>query len=383
MTLLDRQPPTCALDGAESPSRLDTMHLDESTIRAKVRDVFSLDLRSWAISPLKSGVTNQVYRIDGVGSRLGRSAEWSLVLKCSKNEASFGDPYAGAREPEVYRSHYFSNRELPLGVPRSFGVEDHADGSTWIWLEDVSSGCVDDWLTQDFEIAALDIGRFQGLLLNQDLLPAWSWLGPQNVDDHLRIYNPATMRSGLNLLQSAYGFSSALCDGVLRIRDYSSRLHEVLHRLPRTLCHYDADRRNLFLRRETAGIRTIAVDWAWSGLGPIGGDLPHLVWGSWLWSTTSVHDPIQIEDSVVRGYSSGLSEFGLAASQHSVRTGYMAMSALTFGFLCIPLAEKVLSSESGRTGLESQLGQSIESIVERLKTVTTHQVKLAEMAIHR
>src|SRR5436309_2568996 len=55
---------------------------------------------------------------------------------------------------------------------------------------------------------------------------------------------------------------------------------DLLDRLPQTMVHGDADRRNLFARRGAGGGETVAIDWAFTGVAALGEELVNLVLAS-------------------------------------------------------------------------------------------------------
>ena len=85
-----------------------------------------------------------------------------------------------------------------------------------------------------------------------------------------------------------------------------------LDRLPQTLQHSDAGRKNLFLRRSDAGkAETIAIDWGWIGIGPIGSELAPLVASASLWfMDVQPEDLPEVEQIAFAGYLQGLREAG-------------------------------------------------------------------------
>ena len=65
-----------------------------------------------------------------------------------------------------------------------------------------------------------------------------------------------------------------LIDSLLRMWAQRKQFLDALDRLPETLCHFDAFRRNLFARRTPDGLgRTVVIDWAFVGIGAVGQDI--------------------------------------------------------------------------------------------------------------
>ena len=68
---------------------------------------------------------------------------------------------------------------------------------------------------------------------------------------------------------------------ILQLWEEREIFHNALDRLPQTLLHRDVFRRNLFAGRgEDGREKTVAVDWAFIGLGAVGEDIASLVQAS-------------------------------------------------------------------------------------------------------
>lgn len=64
---------------------------------------------------------------------------------------------------------------------------------------------------------------------------------------------------------------------MLELYDERDGLCAVLTQLPQTICHGDADRRNFRSRRTADGnTATVALDWAFAGVGVIGQDISRM-----------------------------------------------------------------------------------------------------------
>ena len=84
-------------------------------------------------------------------------------------------------------------------------------------------------------------------------------------------------------------WSDGLADRAERLWAERHALLDLLDRLPQTLVHGDADRRNFFARRAPTGRdETVAIDWAYAGVAAVGEDLVNLVVASALWFRATV-----------------------------------------------------------------------------------------------
>jgi aminoglycoside phosphotransferase (APT) family kinase protein len=110
------------------------------------------------------------------------------------------------------------------------------------------------------------------------------------------------------------------------------RVFDWMQRLPQTFAHGDYHRRNLIVRRSTDGNDGIvAVDWAWSGRGPIGGDLGMLLGMSAILGEIAPEGLAELEQPVCGAYLAGLREAGWNGDPALARLGYLAWIAIYAG----------------------------------------------------
>jgi hypothetical protein len=119
---------------------------------------------------------------------------------------------------------------------------------------------------------------------------------------------------------------------MLQLWEDRERFFDALDRLPQTLLHRDAFRRNLFARLTESGReQTVAVDWAFVGIGAIGEDIVSLVQASLGYSEVAKTEARKLDTIVFDGYLEGLAEAGWRGDPRLARLGYTAGSALCFG----------------------------------------------------
>jgi hypothetical protein len=152
-----------------------------------------------------------------------------------------------------------------------------------------------------------------------------------------------------------------------------------LDRLPQTICHHDAFRRNLFARRESDGTeQTVAVDWAFTGIGSLGAEVAPLVLGSLLFFEVVDGDPHALAETALMEYITGLRETGWVGDARAVRLGFLATAALlsTVGPVGLVVAE--LSDPTQYPELERGLGRSMAETVENWVKLQAFQFELAD-----
>lgn len=104
---------------------------------------------------------------------------------------------------------------------------------------------------------------------------------------------------------------------------------DALARVPQTLCHQDAFRRNLFARKTPEGQdQTVAVDWASVGIGPVGQELVLFVATALDFFDVDLSQAHELDELASAGYSDGLRHAGWRGDMACVRFGYTAARGL-------------------------------------------------------
>jgi len=299
----------------------------------RATDSPTMEISRWNCDPLQGGIGGgaggtAIYRFSGEGTDQGKSVRWSLILKIlySRIGESPSDSHYWRREAEAYQSGWLS--ELPLGglvAPRCFGIED-LDDASWIWLEDVEDESVGRWSLERYGIAARHLGQFNGAYLAGTMLPDWTWLSSDWIGQDLaRVVQVIEWFEGQPAARSWFPTADAVL-GLWAKRDY---FLQALDCLPQTICHFDAFRRNLFTRRGLDGQdQTVAIDWAFTGIGPIGAELVALVWVSLVFQEADFAMAHELDQIVFEGYIAGLRDSGWRGDPKQVRLGYTAAIGL-------------------------------------------------------
>jgi hypothetical protein len=106
--------------------------------------------------------TDGVYRVSGTASDGGTLLEWALMLKILRPAAAAWNPAAREIDHPIYWKRealaYASGllADLPGGItaPRCFVVEERADESCWLWLEEISDSYGPRWPLAQYAHAA-------------------------------------------------------------------------------------------------------------------------------------------------------------------------------------------------------------------------------------
>src|SRR5918994_3854081 len=273
---------------AEDASALSDV--DAATLASMVRDLLdkseAVIVGEWSCRPLGGGAGEGIglYRVSGSARVRDATRPWALVVKVCAATAG-ADPRAWdypAREGLAYGSGLLDTLPGGLVAPRCLAVEAQPDGTSRLWLEAVTDAHPGPWLLDRYALVARHLGRFNGAYLAGAPLPDQPWLsrgwlrdfvepsGP-NVADLERLAGPGASP----LMRQLY--PSSVVSEITRLWTERERFLAALDRLPRTLCHQDAFRRNLLHRAGPEGEELVAVDWAYAGHGAVGGELGQLV----------------------------------------------------------------------------------------------------------
>ncbi|MCA9964626.1 MAG: phosphotransferase [Anaerolineales bacterium] len=279
---------------------------------------------AWAIEPMSGGWGGAVggtalYRVHGVG--------WSLVLKVlyERPDEPVDAPVYWKREFDLYRSGLLA--QLPptgLRSPTVYATAEFPE-ACWVWLADIAEE-KPHWTFDDYHLVARRLGQFNGAYLTGWPIPTAPWL---NVHFHNRLLEPlpetfARLDEGLKrpLIQRALPLSEK--EAILAIWQEAPRYAEVLTKLPQTLCHNDAFRRNMF----HSDNETILIDWALAGRGAVGEELVALVAISLYLDSALWADLAQFDQAVFDGYVAGLRDAGWPGEARLARLGYLCAMVL-------------------------------------------------------
>ena len=140
-----------------------------------------------------------------------------------------------------------------------------------------------------------------------------------------------------------------LLDRARRAWNERYQLLDALDRLPQTLVHGDADRRNLFARRDRDGEdETVAIGWAWMGIAALGDDLVDLAAGSALWFQADPRDLPTLAEACLAGYGAGLADAGWPGDARLACIGFAIGAVLHYG-PCGPFVFRLRYPEMAET----------------------------------
>jgi hypothetical protein len=363
------------------------------------------EVDGWEARPLTydytSPITAGIYRVAGTAHEAERRVSWSLVLKVVRSAAGVtmpngevvprdlpdGPSFFGywKREPLAYGAGVLEGLPGGMNAPRCYGLSERADGTIWLWLEEVGAGQQTRWTLERCLLAGRTLGRFNGAYLSGRPLPVqpcldggWlrSWLGVRcsGMIDEIRraeAWEHPLVRGA---------FPQPVIERVLRLWADRELFLDGLDRLPRTFCHRDAFRSNLLFGRDGDGQEQIAaIDWAYAGSGPVGEEIAPLIVAAPAGDGAELA-PWVVEAPVWNSYLQGLAEAGWRGEACSARFGFAASAALRYLFMSVAEMLSNVGDEAGRASIEQRRGQPIAQVMEQQAALTHFLLGLADEA---
>lgn len=366
---------------------IDASALDREALTPVVRGRWGADTpaipRAWRIAPVRHAnvaiATRGVFRVVGTADDRGAARPWSAILKATRAPGDAGDqpehPYWWRREAQLYRAGLLP-QEGGLVAARCYAIQDRADGSLWLWLEDLGEEGAP-WTLERYRLAAAHLGRFHGarplaagepaaVPLSRGLLRAW-------VDDSAYLIPPLQHPEVREqpLLRAA--FPDLPAGVVLALRAERDRWLRALERLPQVFTHHDAWRGNLFARRDADGAeQTVAIDWELAGSGAAGADAGNLLGISLFNLDVAPGEAAMLRELILDGYLAGLRGAGWAGDAGAVRGALLATAVLRtlFGVAGWPAAIALDGSGRHAAQAERRWGRPLDDLVRQWALVT-------------
>lgn len=330
-------------------------------------------LIDWDCQPIYGGASALfgaiagVYRVSGHMRADGVLTPWSLALKVLGKTAHGDDPASAAywrRESLVHQSPLREYLPAGLAMPLCFAVTEN-ETTSWLWLEDLGEMRAARWGLDEYANVAYLLGQFNATFLAHRPLPQWDWLSRRWLRSWVQSAAPEAAR--LPALRDHPLIQRWFPPGdfarIVALWDQREAGLQILERLPHTLCHLDANRRNLIRRQGQAGAAaTTLIDWAGCGIAAIGEELAWLVWASYFMFEVDPTEIDQLEAATFEQYVAGLRDAGWQGDEREVRIGYALGSA--FRNATALGLDTVLDAEQ-RSGIEQVSGRSLEECLDR------------------
>jgi hypothetical protein len=371
--------PECDTSGATLPPFIDSAQL-QTVVRQIVRSD-SAEITDCSHSVLYGGLgaiegRNSINRLAGHARVEDRLLPWSVVVKSisapapGAPAADLGHPDYWKREALTFASGLLDTLPDGFGAPRYFLVEE-SDRALNLWLEEVLDTSSPIWPLSCYGVAARHLGLFNGVYLDGRPLPQYAWLNRRLL--RTRAERNAPFWSNLAAVRESAlfrrGWPDDLGDRALGLFEERHALLDLLERLPQTIRHADAGRRNLFARDAGSTSETVAIDWAYTGIGPIGEDVAPLVVSSVLWfEGVGPADLRDLDALAFDAYVEGLHDAGWRGDPRLARIGCSATMALRFGPL-LGIVGLVTADARQRPVFEQAFGDTLENVLDRYAEV--------------
>jgi hypothetical protein len=133
--------------------------------------------------------------------------------------------------------------------------------------------------------------------------------------------------------------------------DEAEGILEVVESLPTTVSHHDAQWSNLFgADHDGSSRRTVAIDWSFLGLAPVGQDLGHHVACNLYNQAIDAHQADRHDQASTSAYLSGLREAGWHGDVRDVMLARSAAAALQIGTFLVADLIDLCDGPGGETG---------------------------------
>lgn len=228
-------------------------------------------------TPLQGGTVGNVYLITGIAETVdGEKLPYRIVLKIQKKWERYGDPGSWRREYDLYSSDLGTTFSQSLRWPICYHSEFNTEDNEYhLWLEYIDGVTGLDLTSDMYEEAALELGRFQGKLYEEQ---------PAVLQSLTNLSHPDFMKNTYLHYRSwpvVYDYiRSNDCELPLHVRqmliDIDEKADEIfarIEKLPLVLCHRDFWVTNLIYAEGKFAL----IDWDTSGWGYLGEDLASLI----------------------------------------------------------------------------------------------------------
>lgn len=328
------------------PPQLDRAILEPVVARALNRQ--TVEIVDWEIQPLNykamARTSIGLYRVAGRYMEQNQPHDRSLILKLIHNPKREDHGFPGSKDWfEEITSYAYWKREVLINqsgllddlpgevyAPRCYGVVEQADGSYWLWLEELHDiyGSAWNWTPERFRKAARDVGTFNGAYLAGRPLPDYPWL-VQHGRRHARMFQEHLLElvNDTELWEHPAvrsTFSPVIAGWLRQICEHWDRIIEIAGQQPEVFCHSDVYPANLFAHRGLDGVdRTYLIDWASPGKGIAGVEIAILYCGTIIHTKGNLDAVASLREPLYEGYLEGVQAAEWQGDPRAIRFGYL------------------------------------------------------------
>ncbi len=265
------------------------------------KNIISTDYQS---IPLQGGTVGNVYLVSGIAETAdGEKLPYRIVLKIQHKWERYGDPDSWRREYDLYSSNLGATFSQALRWPICYHAEFNVEENEYhLWLEYIDGETGLDLTSDMYEKAALELGRYQGMLYAEQ---------PTVLQKLTNLSHPDFMKNSYLRYRSwplVYDYiRSEDCKLPLHVRqmlinidEQADKIFARIEKLPLVLCHRDCWITNLIYADEKFAL----IDWDTSGWGYLGEDLASLIADE-----ADIDNMVEHYERCIPAYYKGFSEY--------------------------------------------------------------------------
>ncbi|GAA3407691.1 hypothetical protein ACFFNY_11105 [Paenibacillus hodogayensis] len=331
-------------------------------------------LISWNCSPLgKNKEESSVYRVScTVLIKDDESQNYTLIIKVLKPDFmrnQVNHYYYWKREALVYDSGILNQLPQDIRAPICHAVEEHSDGSVWIWLDDIAIEPIqNDWsLTHMCKISYL-LGKYNGAYLTGTPLPTESFLCRSWMRSWVEVCTayakPIEEQKAIwESYLKEFDDKNYMWELYINNRVRVNSLLKTLELLPRVFAHQDVHWDNIFLEKLNDRDSLIAIDWQFASISGVGEELGRIFGYALLKKKISIDKASDYKEELFLNYLQGLREVGWDGNAKLARFGFTTTASLRF----IMVIDKLLSNlEQDNRNNEKDRSSHLFSVVREL-----------------
>ncbi len=286
------------------------------------KDIFYADCQT---TQLQGGTVGNVYLITGNAETAdGEKLPYRIVLKIQKKWERYGDPGSWRREYDLYASDLGATFSNTFRWPTCYHAEINADENEFqLWLEYIDGITGLDLTGDMYELAALELGRYQGKLYLEQPAVLQSLNNLSHADLMKNTYlHYRSWPVVYNYIRSEDSeLPQHLRQMLIDIDKHADEILARIEKLPLVLCHRDFWVTNLIY----ADGKIAVIDWDTTGWGYLGEDLASLIADE-----SDINHMIEYYQRCVPAYYKGFSQY--VDVSHIADNCVYEMILLVFGY---------------------------------------------------
>jgi hypothetical protein len=356
--------------GNVDPSQID--RIDASLLIPMIRQALDRDvvaLGKWTVEALSGGAGGQTVQLLKGTATDGKGVfPWTLIIKrlrASEGNEDPSDARYWRREVDAYESGFLSLLDGGLQAAPCLAVHDFGN-EVWLWMSEIEDDEPEQWSVHRLGLTAYHLGQFNARFPETRAEAAWPGMSRQWLRHwHESAVRPEYEQYRTSILEpaAATAITTETLGEIERIWRETNILLAKMESLPQCFCHLDAFRRNLF----AVGQTTIAIDWAFSGLGAYGEDLAGLVFPTVALDGVKRSDVAAFEEVAFSEYLRGLREAGWGGDEVAVRFAYLAHGCVRFSVFSASLLLRACLDENMRKDLARLLDVEVDDLEDAMR----------------